>query len=393
MPRIFLSRVAGVLTTIALTLGSSHVVTAEPKTIAPGDLLTQAPLKTAAALPSAASNALITYLSEGAQGQPIVVSGTVAIPKSPPPAGGYPVISWAHGTSGYADICAPSADTDDGPDHDYFALVDNVLDAWVAKGYVVVQTDYEGLGTPGGHTYMSGVSQANTVTDIVRAARQLNPAVGPNWVAIGHSQGGQAVLFTAEYGQARAPGLHLKGVVAIAPGGAGLADTVKYIRAGGPSAEAAENFLPIILLGAQAADPAIDVGALLTPEAQPLLTVARTGCLAQLRQLKTIPPKQVFRADANIEPLTTYLSRQDPMRATPKVPTLIAQGTTDVLVTLAGTNALVNKLCKETPVDYRTYANKDHRGSVAASFPDAVDFVTHVMANQPTRNACEAEKR
>src|SRR4051794_3656476 len=30
------------------------------------------------------------------------------IPKGDPPSGGWPVMAWAHGTTGMADICAPS---------------------------------------------------------------------------------------------------------------------------------------------------------------------------------------------------------------------------------------------------------------------------------------------
>ena len=82
-----------------------------------------------------------------------------------------------------------------------------MLDSWVARGYAVVQTDYQGLGTPGGHPYVDGVSEANTVTDIVRAARDLDPSIGAEWVAIGHSQGGQAVLFTAQDAEGRDPDL------------------------------------------------------------------------------------------------------------------------------------------------------------------------------------------
>ena len=84
--------------------------------------------------------------------------------------------------------------TADGPDHDYFAVIDPTLNAWVARGYAVVQTDYEGLGTPGGHPYLNGVSESNTVVDIVRAGRELNGHIGRNWIAMGHSQGAQAAL-------------------------------------------------------------------------------------------------------------------------------------------------------------------------------------------------------
>ena len=176
-----------------------------------GELLTAQTLSGTPALPSAAWTDLITYVSDDAHGKPIVVSGTVSVPKGRAPAGGWPVISWAHGTSGYADICAPSNDTADGPDHDYFAVIDPTLDAWVARGYAVVQTDYEGLGTPGGHPYLNGISESNTVVDIVRAGRELDGRIGRNWIAMGHSQGAQAALFAAQLANKRAPELRLRG--------------------------------------------------------------------------------------------------------------------------------------------------------------------------------------
>ncbi len=360
-----------------------------PADMRPGELLTSTPLTSAAALPSAASTRLITYVSDDAQGRPIVVSGTVAVPKTPPPKDGWPVLSWAHGTTGFADTCAPSVDTADGLDHDYLGPVDRDLDTWVAKGYAVVQTDYEGLGTPGGHPYINGTSEANTVTDIVRAARALDTSIGRSWVVAGHSQGGQATLFTAQNAGERAPELELKGAVSIAPGGVGLSGTVDYVRADRPGAAAAEAFLPLILLGAQTADPAIDPGRLVTPQAAPLLTAGRTGCLAQIRAVPPIPPARIFAPDADVRALTDYLNRQDPSRVVPAVPTMIAQGTIDAAVAKPGTDALVKTLCgKGVSVDYRVYDGQDHRGSVPASLHDAQDFADRVLSGRTPPQTC-----
>ncbi len=119
----------------------------------------------------------------------------------PAPDGGWPVLSWAHGTTGVSDICAPSNDTADGPAHDYLGGVDAVLDRYVADGYVVVQTDYVGMGTPGGHPYMDGGTEANAVVDIVRASREIDDSISNQWYAMGHSQGGHATLFTRGSGE------------------------------------------------------------------------------------------------------------------------------------------------------------------------------------------------
>ncbi len=354
-----------------------------------GKLLTVRPLTGAAALPSAGRNWLVTYVSEDATGKPIAVSGTVSLPKTAPPAGGWPVISWAHGTTGTADVCAPSADTPTGPVHDYLSLMDRTRDAWVARGFAVVQTDYEGLGTPGEHPYMNGRSGANTVLDMVRAARNVDHRVGRGWFAIGHSQGGHAALFAAAAQDTRRD-VKLLGAVAIAPGGMGLSQTAPYIQAGGPGAQAALAFLPTLLIGASAAEPAVVPDALLTAEAKPLLTAARQGCLAQIREVAaTIPVNTVFAPGADLGPLTRYLRTQEPTGIAVRVPTLVAQGTDDTLVTKQSTDYLVGTMCaKAKKVSYRVYPGADHRAAVAASFDDALTFVNTLRSGGTPTGTC-----
>ncbi|WP_193045507.1 alpha/beta hydrolase family protein [Mycolicibacterium baixiangningiae] len=367
--------------TVALLAGCSKA--AEPG-LQPGQLLTARPLTTTAALPSADTR-LITYVSDDSHGQPIVVSGTVAVPKSPPPDGGWPVISWAHGTTGYADTCAPSADTADGLVHDYVGLVTPVLDTWVERGFAVVQTDYQGLGTPGGHPYIDGTSESNTTTDIVTAARELDPGIGTDWVAIGHSQGGQAALFTAQDAGERAPELDLKGAVAIAPGGVGLSEAVEFVRSERPEAVATQAFLPLLVLGSAVVEPAIVPEQVFTGQARPLLTAARTECLAQIRQVPPVPAAQVFAPDADLTVFREHLDRQDPTHLHPRVPVMIAQGTADTAVAKPGVDALAEAMCgRAVAVDYRVYPGQDHRGVIGASLRDAQDFVSRVISGQPT---------
>ncbi len=352
----------------------------DPAALRPGQLLSSRAVADGPALPSAGRNEVITYASQDGNGDPVVVSGAVSIPRTPAPEGGYPVISWAHGTTGVADACAPSADFAGGPAHGYLSGVNASLDDWVAKGYAVVSTDYQGLGTPGIHPYVNGDTETNAVVDIVRAARAMDPAVGSTWFVIGHSQGGQAALFTAAQGGERAPELHLGGAVAIAPGN-GLDQTPQYFRSGVPGIEAAEAFLPLILLGAQAADPAIVPSALLTERAQPLLTVARTGCIDDIRKVPPVPAGQVFRPDADLGPLTEYLARQEPSRVHVQVPTLVAQSSGDLVVSKPSTDLMVKTLQDNgNELTYRTYEGADHRGTIGASQKDAQEFVAGILA-------------
>jgi len=76
-------------------------------------------------------------------------------------------LAWAHGTTGIEDSCAPSRSGTSGGGWDGF------LEEIMREGYVVVATDYEGLGTPGPHPWLVGESEARSVLDIVRAAQQV----------------------------------------------------------------------------------------------------------------------------------------------------------------------------------------------------------------------------
>ncbi|MBS9372816.1 alpha/beta hydrolase family protein [Rhodococcus sp. B50] len=355
----------------------------------PGSLVTDRPLIGAAALPSASRTHLITYLSEGAERRPVLVSGTVAIPEGEAPEGGWPVISWAHGTTGVGDACAPSADTPGGPAHSYVGRTTAMLDRWVADGYAVVQTDYEGLGTPGGHPYMNGESAADSVVDIVRAARELDPEIGTRWVAMGHSQGGHAALYAAARGEERAPELELQGAIALAPGSR-TSETAQYYASAGPAIGPALGFLPVLLLGAQAADPAIDADAMLTDASRPLLAAARTGCMDDIREAASaVPVDQVFAPDADLDALREYFAGQELETLTPSVPTLVVQGTDDVLVSRTVTDEVTAALCSNgADLTYRVYEGADHRAVLEESFDDVRAFVDGVRAGETQDGTC-----
>jgi alpha-beta hydrolase superfamily lysophospholipase len=126
-------------------------------------------------------------------------------------------MSWTHGTTGGADICAPSRASADHPAQDYIGQMNETLAKWVERGYAVTKTDYQGLGTDGVHSYLIGVAEARATADITIAVHELSAELSREWVVNGHSQGGQAALFTAEIGQLRAPTLALRGAVAQAP--------------------------------------------------------------------------------------------------------------------------------------------------------------------------------
>ena len=121
------------------------------------------------------------------------------------------IVAWAHPTTGVVERCAPSRA------RIRFQMISG-LRTLLQHGYVVVATDYPGLGTDEPHPYLVGDSEARAVIDSVRAVRAIPGVLASRrYFVWGHSQGGQAALFTGMISRSYAPELTLLGVAAAAP--------------------------------------------------------------------------------------------------------------------------------------------------------------------------------
>ena len=161
-------------------------------------------------LPGAVNTAYL-YTQLGLDGELVGTSAFVSVPDGDAPEGGWPVVSWAHGTTGIADDCAPTRYTS------YTSGSEGLLASWIEAGYAVVSTDYEGLGTPEEHPYLIGKSEARAVLDAVTAARQVDDSLGNELVVAGHSQGGHAALWAAAIAPTYLSDVDLRGAIALAP--------------------------------------------------------------------------------------------------------------------------------------------------------------------------------
>lgn len=349
----------------------------------PGALLSVQAINMPAAPEHSSQQLLISYRSLGAQGEPIVVSGYVLVPQGQPPKGGWPVLAWAHGTTGVADICALSGVYKDGPGYNYQAAALQALSPWLEQGYAVVATDYQGLGTPGGHPYMNANSQLHTVVDSVRAAHHLLPnSLSNDWLVLGHSQGGAAALAVAAGGQAYGSELQLKGAIAAAPGGYDFAGIAQYVLDNPELAPGVAAFFPIVLLGAAAAEPSIELDKLVSPAMQQLVNQAGRQCLDGLQESISQAPESVFLEGADLKPLLSYLERQSIEHMTPTVPVLIIQGTHDALVDARGTGAYYQQLCAaDKTAFFQSIAGGNHRDALLHSWPLSAGFLDYLKGS------------
>ncbi|MFJ9909929.1 alpha/beta hydrolase family protein [Streptomyces sp. NPDC101152] len=324
----------------------------------------------------------VLYHSVNARRADVPVSGTVLVPPGAPPHGGWPVVSWAHGTTGVADSCAPSQLANLGSDA-YAQEVRALLQA----GYAVTASDYPGLGTPGMHTYLVGADEGNAVVDIVTAARQLLPGLGNLWFAVGHSQGGQAALFAAR-APGRAGATRPAGTVAIAP--------ASHLEAMLPGVKASHvpselSFAFYALAGLSATDPSHTLPSLLGATAADVAVRYLAQCQADGHQaLSHLDTDQAL-------PLSTgSLARVgeqmgaygDPDRAAVATAVMVVQGQDDHDVPPVWTVAVVQNLRRlgSPSVTARTYPGAGHDQVLGRSICDLLAFL-HTHAG-PTPGLC-----
>jgi acetyl esterase/lipase len=249
------------------------------KSGSPGDVIWTRTAQSAISLSNASQSINVLYKSKSLANKLIPVSGTVYLPKGTPPAGGWPVVSYAHGTTGSADICAPSR-LADASTPNYITYAYSTLNTWLGKGYAVAATDYEGLGTPGVHPWLIGPSEGRGVIDIVKAARKVNSHVSGNLVIAGHSQGGHAALWAGSlvksYGGSS---LKLKGVVAFAP--ANNMKTTVVFAAGALSAPNGISGLGALLVRSTTqADPSLKLTDLMNSAPLALMNNLESQCIS-----------------------------------------------------------------------------------------------------------------
>ena len=354
----------------------------------PGRMLRTEPLEPQHGLPMAGAQFRILYsATDGTNGHtPIAVSGAYFVPKGQPPTGGWPLIAWAHGTTGLADVCAPSWRGRSERDIRY-------LQAWLQQGFAIVATDYQGLGTPGPHPYMAARPAAYSVLDSIRAVTRAFPDVGRSVVLIGQSQGAHAVFAAAGIAPDYAPELPIRGTVAtgipflgrsmlrppIVPEPPGRADPLVAYR----------FYLGLV---AQRLNPSLQAGQLFTPLALPVFEEARTTCVEPLfrdTEAAGLNRQNALGAGfagalATIIPAMEYTTFHVP------TPILLVTGSEDRDAPAMGQRALASVACTQgTVVEAHIDSGLDHNRTVMASLTHSIPFVRKIMAGTPIKPVCD----
>ncbi len=331
----------------------------------------------------------ILYHSRNRQGENIAVSGFALAPAGEAPEGGWPVVAFAHGTTGIADQCAPSNFAFDELEASSDSATNGMLRDLVELGYVVTATDYEGLGTPGLHPYVVGESAANTVIDSVRAVQNMEEIEASNsWAVTGISQGGHAAIHAGQYWPDYAPELDLVGVVTMAPPSqfSFLYDTLVVSPSRG-----------FIFMATAAFDDAYeeaDITDVLTPLGVDLLEELDNGCTEYFFDVINAYDVDELVAVDNplaVPPWDDIARENDVNQRAVTAPLFIVHGGADELIPAVSSSLLRSQLCAfpdQGPTIRTEYPGASHAGVATASSNDVYEWLGARFAGEEAPDSC-----
>jgi alpha-beta hydrolase superfamily lysophospholipase len=356
--RLLLAVVFGVCGLLAATVAPAAAATA------PGTVLTTTTATLPPELTPLANGQRITYATTDVNGTSISATGLVLTPKN---GRKHQTVAWGHGTTGLADQCAPSTNQDV-----FWPEARTAVAELLRRGWTVAAPDYPGLGTPAAHPYLVGGSEARSLIDSVKAARNLDPSLKTEYAIDGHSQGGQGALFANQMAPSYDGSLVLKGSAAIAP--VSNVDVLAPLIPG----TAEQGYLVMGLFGLSAVDPSFNPDSVLNAPAEHQASVLQTGCLNEiLAAYSSLTAGQLLVGGSLPDPVVAELAHYDnPAQSAPTAPVLIVQGTADEAVPAVITaNYLVPELGNTQPVQYVPIEGATHDSAVVDSAGLVADWI------------------
>lgn len=333
----------------------------------------------------------IMYLSTSATGNPIAVTAYLLVPNGYTPKQGVenrPIVGYGNEAMGLGDYCSQSRVLEFGHSGE-LALIEPML----KRGYAVVASDYEGLGTPAVHTFGVAVSAGHAILDSVRAARNFTeaklPTDGP--VALyGYSQGGQGVGRGLEMSKDYAPDLTID---AVAFGGTPT-DPAKFSKFNSGKLFSAVNFAASA--GFDAAYPELDLKSFLNERGIVANKATYTACIESIFAVPFRRNEQYLKPGMN--PLTDprWVARfkensigYEPPAST--IPTYYFHAKGDQAVPFSGATKMRRQWCKAgVDLTFQELILLEHVSTGPLWMPQAAKWVADRLEGKPHKSNCWA---
>jgi len=365
--------------------------------------------------PLPGTGTLMMYKSTDNNGLPVAVTGTYIEPSTPwPGPGDRPLVSFAEGTQGQGDQCAPSVGLMKG-----VVVTGQLINTpyeipfiyqLLSKGVAVVMTDYVGLGTTDRlHTYIDRLDQGHAVLDAARAAKRLagtSLTRASKVATYGYSQGGGAAASAAELAPTYAPDVPLVGSYAGAP----PADLVAVTR--GIDGTLLTGAIGWALNGFVQSHPDLKpvIAANVSPAGVTALTRLSTMCTVDASGAYafhhtsewTTSGRSISDIIAGIPVAKAVLDDQRIGRLKPTTPVRIATGTLDDLVPHPQARQLAVDCCaRGATVDYVPVTQLlptggtgfNHIGPAVSDSGAAQQWVLDRFAGKPVTGNCSSVAR
>lgn len=329
----------------------------------------------------------ILYTSTDLNGDPIAVSGALAIPGGAAPEGGFPLVASAHGMVGAARNCAPSLALFQELEKQSFWTMQ--LEPYSSAGYAVVMPDYQGAGAAGPASNAVGIVEGHDVLDAVRAARNFPDAsISQETFLWGHSQGGHAALFTNAMAAAYAPEVTFSAVAVLAPAVdlhgifASILDSEKPVS---------RTILALIVARAWTDTyPGQSLNDILTLQGRSVVeTTVDHFCIPWVGVPALLyPPKTLIKQDA-VTIWSTLIDENTPGAQPNEPPLFIGHGDADDVIPIAGSEEYVKQLCAAgNSVEFKTYPGATHFSVVEDATQDVVAFFETVRSGKTPPSNC-----
>lgn len=340
----------------------------------------------------------ILYSSTDLQDNPIPVTALLAVPDAPAPAGGFPLVGFAHGTTGVGRMCGISHTPFEPKTPGYSAWVPHI-EPLVQQGWAVVASDYSGMGAPGPSSYLVGPLEGRGILDSMRAV--LPPSDQTGSIPIdssqlgiyGKSQGGEAAMSALQLASDYAPELELAGGAILAPGFTPALQGVLNAVAGNPTSTAQNMFVLLIAQSyAQNYPDLVDLDDILSPEGRKRAALLDTSCGSELADaVSDVPLSQLINTP--VAPgLVTALAEGMPGNAPIPTPMIVVQGLKDKTILPQFTHAQVMTQCAwGSTVYYVRYPEDDHPSinyQARLNQPSVIDWMNARWAGEPAPDNC-----
>lgn len=362
---------------------------------APGTLIKAEPVEGA---PADVSMYRIMYESTDLQGNPIPVTGLYAAPAGAAPDGGFPLVSFAHGTTGIGRMCGMSQ-TPLTPNTPGYSNYGPHIAPMLEQGWAVVASDYSGMGAPGPASYLVGPLEGRGILDALRAVDQPEASIGNiainqnNLGIYGKSQGGEAAMSALQLAPEYAPELQIDGGVILAPGFTPALEGILNVVANNPTSTSQNMF--VMLIAQSYADnypESIRLDEILSPLGMERAALLQEHCGSDLSdRLSDVPLNQLLNvpiAPGLIEAMGQGMPGQKKLAQ----PTIVVQGLKDRTILPQFTHAQVMSQCAlGSTVYYVRYPFDDHPSinyQARLNQPSVIDWMEARWANEPAPSNC-----